>query len=270
MALDISFLRIAAEAFDPYRPGAGTEQMAPLLYTLVRMIRPITVVEAGSGYSTLFLLRALADNVNDIDDEARFLREKSASLQSGNINDVNFNGETWENWYAAGGKACGVDPSFYMKPYQPHLYSFEELPEQHVYSRTMKSVVAKLGHASLLSQMHGAFRVESLPQQVDFAWNDQSEYVDFFQALWPRLNPKGGIIVFHNVAASTKGWEAIQSIKKLRAEQDDLEILMIPEPHKLGQSSCAILRRHSSYRPPLIPDRKKVMENLKCFLANMK
>jgi predicted O-methyltransferase YrrM len=33
--------------------------MAPFLHSLVKSVRPRTVVEVGSGYSTMFLLHAL-------------------------------------------------------------------------------------------------------------------------------------------------------------------------------------------------------------------
>lgn len=268
MAIDIPFLRIAGEAFDPFRPGSGTEHMAPFLYSLVRMVRPMTVVEVGSGYSTLFLLRALADNACDIEEEARLLREKSSSLLPLPINVADLDREKRDSWYAAGGKACGIDPLYYLKPYIPHLYSFEELPEDHQYSRTMKQAVAQIGHGSLFTQIHGKFSTEPIPQQVDLAWNDHYGYENFFEALWPRLNPSGGFLVFHNVATSTGSWKAVEWMKSQRSAQKDLEVLILHETHKLSQSGCAILRRTSCYRPPLIADFSVVMKNLGRFLGN--
>ena len=37
----------------------GAENLGPLLYTLVRFIKPQSVLEVGAGYTTLFLLQAL-------------------------------------------------------------------------------------------------------------------------------------------------------------------------------------------------------------------
>lgn len=266
MAIDIPFLKIAEEAFNPFRPESGTEHMAPLLYALVRMVRPATIVEVGSGYSTLFLLRALADNAGDAEDEARLLREKSRALFPFQQTAADIDKETREDWYAAGGKACGVDPSFYSTPYVPRLYSFEERPEGHPYSQKMKQAVSQIGHASLFTLIHGKFSVNAIPHQIDFAWNDSHDYENFFDALWPRLNPSGGVIVFHNVATSTGSWKAIEWIKDQRLAQKDLEAVILQEPHKLRQSGCAILRRTSSYRPPLITDFTTVMGNLRRFL----
>ncbi len=50
----------AAKAFDPYRPGSGTEHVALPLYSHMRMSMPAWVIDFGSGYTTLFKLTALA------------------------------------------------------------------------------------------------------------------------------------------------------------------------------------------------------------------
>ena len=58
----------------------GDEHVAPFLGSLVRMIRPMVVVELGGGsYVTPFLLRALADNVIDFEREANDSAEEVLS-----------------------------------------------------------------------------------------------------------------------------------------------------------------------------------------------
>ena len=54
-------------------PRSGTEQMAPLLYDLVRFHRPRTVVEVGIGYTTAFILRALERSDWNVTATARYL-----------------------------------------------------------------------------------------------------------------------------------------------------------------------------------------------------
>src|SRR5262245_55998177 len=128
MPLDISFLQIARNAFDPYTPHSGTEHIGPLLYSLVRMTRPEHVVEFGTGYTTLFVLQALADNVADIAAERQLLREKTLAL--GDLSNIKMEKDAPAGpirhstrdprvieWFGSGGKACAVDPGFYLIPY---------------------------------------------------------------------------------------------------------------------------------------------------------
>ena len=45
-----------------FRMGMGTENVGPLLRTLVQMIRPQRILEVGAGYTTPFLLDGLKAN----------------------------------------------------------------------------------------------------------------------------------------------------------------------------------------------------------------
>jgi len=73
--LDPSFLEAVKSLLSPW---TGTELMAPLLYTLARFTRARTVLEGGSGYTTPFLAKALADNAYAVEEERRAMQEKSA------------------------------------------------------------------------------------------------------------------------------------------------------------------------------------------------
>src|SRR5687768_9812945 len=76
--LSASFLKEASELLVPY---AGTDLMAPLLYQLVRTTRPRSVLEAGSGYSTLFLLQALHDNAVEYEEQKKAFLAKTERLK---------------------------------------------------------------------------------------------------------------------------------------------------------------------------------------------
>ena len=53
------FRDVALRAFNPHM---GVEHMSPLIYSLVRFVKPVRVLEVGAGATTLFILKALADN----------------------------------------------------------------------------------------------------------------------------------------------------------------------------------------------------------------
>src|SRR4051812_22245345 len=48
-------------------PGMGTEVVAPMLALLIQVVRPQRVLEVGMGYTTPFLVRALAE----VEDQVR-------------------------------------------------------------------------------------------------------------------------------------------------------------------------------------------------------
>ena len=73
--LDPSFLEAVKSLLSPW---TGTELMAPLLDTLARFTRARTVLEGGSGYTTPFLAKALADNAYAVEEERRAMQEKTA------------------------------------------------------------------------------------------------------------------------------------------------------------------------------------------------
>jgi predicted O-methyltransferase YrrM len=256
MVIDKQFLRTAQEAFCPFSPFSGTENVAPLLYSLVRLARPRVVVECGSGYTTLFILAALAENTADTREEEAFLRDKTAALGDLKSMDLNFAAPAIKEWFGQGAKACGVDPAYYLNVCRPHLYSFEEQGEDHEYSQRMSRVVESLRLTEWFSHLKGAkFSAETLPAEarpVDLAWNDAHDYKEFFEKIWPALNPKGGVMIFHNTVSRKYGWDAIQWMKAKRSLANDLEVMTLPEIHKLDQSSCTILRRTTQYQPPCL------------------
>ena len=50
-----------------FRRGMGTENVGPLLRTLVQMIRPQRILEVGAGYTTPFILDGLKANEEGIE-----------------------------------------------------------------------------------------------------------------------------------------------------------------------------------------------------------
>jgi hypothetical protein len=276
MPIDAQFLQIAQAAFNPYTPGSGTEHMAPFLHSLMRMVRPRTVIEFGSGYTTLFMLRALADNAADVEAERRLLREKTLAVPRGDLSALIPKGRTPRPltmlWFSGGGIACGVDPGYYMRPYEPRLFSFERQEPGSPYTRAMRGAVAQIGHEGLFEPIHGpSFSLGAIPKEalpIDLAWNDDHGYREFFEELWEALNPRGGMFIFHNVPGAEEWWVAVQWMKEQRAAAGDLEVLVLEEPHKLNQNGCAILRRVSAYRPPLaLNDPPAIIDRLRQFMA---
>jgi len=52
----------------------GVESVSSLLYDLVRCSHSEKILEVGAGYSSIFLLKALADNLTDFEKEKVMLK----------------------------------------------------------------------------------------------------------------------------------------------------------------------------------------------------
>ena len=271
MLVDAHFIKTARDAFTPFSTESGTEHVALLLYSIVRMTRPTVCIEYGSGYSTLFILAALAENDADIRMERELLRVKTSRLGDLGRFYPHANNPVFRDWLDQGGLACGVDPEFFQHPRGARLYSIEGHSSAHEYVTRMKRAVHQLGLDSFFSHVTGApFSTDTLPtedQRIDLAWNDANNYQEFFETIWPRLNPNGGLLIFHNTMAVERHWSAVEWMRNNRKSQGDLEEVSFFENHKLNQNSCTIFRRVDKRHPALFDSRiSRVKQNLIRFM----
>ncbi|HUG35828.1 MAG TPA: hypothetical protein VML54_02690, partial [Candidatus Limnocylindrales bacterium] len=65
MPLTAEFLRAVAPVDKNW--SMGVELVSPLLYSLIRCAKPRSALEVGAGYSSLFILQALADNAEEFE-----------------------------------------------------------------------------------------------------------------------------------------------------------------------------------------------------------
>jgi hypothetical protein len=266
------FARAVERVFSPWRRASGTEHMALLLYSIIRSTRPRSVVEYGPGYTTFFIAKALKDNMADAREELDLLLAKSAFITDGftlPAEPVAIH-HMVEQWMSSGDKSANVNPAFYASNHVAHLYAMEELAEGTPYSMSLKALADYLDVADVMTFMAGATDFgERLPREafpLDLAWNDNRDYRRFFTALWPVLNPSGGMIVFHYT--SSREYSAdIDWMRSQRESHGDLEVLTVVEPHKLVQNGCTILRKTAAAKPdaPVNPD--AVIESLKRLIA---
>ena len=190
-----------------FRPGMGTENIAPFLRAMVQMLRPNRILEIGAGYTTPFLLEGLVNNEWVFDDgnlNQKFL-EKSA-----------------------------YDPKFVIIDNMP-LQELKLLPGfndlvQCKYTYFIEGFFQ--GKAAELSREFGAF---------DFVWFDcgsTSEYESFFSEYW---NLCLDYIFFHYTYSNGKPNEKLKTI--LRNISNTPFKIDIIEPHKTRQGSITIIKK---------------------------
>src|SRR5262245_31774502 len=93
----------------------GVELASPLIYSIIRFVRPKSLLEVGAGYSSAFMLQALADTVDNFKREAEIMQGQVRSDQQERFQWV-------KNKVVHGRHPLPlVLPEYYDSPYNPTL-----------------------------------------------------------------------------------------------------------------------------------------------------
>ncbi|MFG1889127.1 hypothetical protein ACGFIR_14820 [Micromonospora sp. NPDC049051] len=221
-------------------PSMGTEVVAPLLSTLVQLLRPRHVLEIGMGYTTPFLAAALADVRQQVARDSAALAAKTAAhLGSGRRLDG--------DWLDAA--PALATPAAYLTAYEPRLIAVDNLSNEHSSAGRVRDALKDLNLTGQVDIVNADVRGlrDALPDDftpVDFAWVDAWECLYFFDHFWSLMNPDGGVIAMHYLLTYPEGEAIVKYIKRFaRKHPDAIEIINLLEPHKLAQNSITLLRR---------------------------
>ena len=190
-----------------YRKGMGTENVGPLLRTLVQMARPQRILEIGAGYTTPFILDGLKANEKMFDD--------------GNLD------PRYEKWYKSNN-----DPKLV-------IIDTDSLPQ--LESKYVEHIQGKFqGRSQELFDKYGEF------DMVWFDCGSAQEYQDFLQEYWDICShymifhytffqgqPTTAIDI---ISGSIDGWTRLTGCSNVQR----IDIL---EPHKAGQGSITMLKK---------------------------
>lgn len=222
-------------------PGAGTEAVAPLLASMVALLRPRTVLEVGMGYTTPFLAAALRDVEDQARTESAALAQKSAPyLADGTRLD--------DEWLEAEPPLAA--PEFYLEPYRPVFVAVDNLSIAQSTAATVRDVLDEVGLADRVTILNANLRecTALLPDgfvPIDFAWVDAWECLYFFDHFWDLISP-GGVVLMHYLMTYPEGEAILRYLSRFaQAHRGELEMVNLLEPHKLAQNSVTLLRRTS-------------------------
>lgn len=222
----------------------GCENMGPLLYSLVRFVKPVCCLEIGAGYTSAFLLQALDDNAA----EAR----------------------AWSEWEPKGphSRDTWVAPTAPTAPVDWTLHCVDNLAHEGTTANQLLEVARQLGLEGRL-QLHlddaSCWLEESIVSEpsFDFVWldglldfakpvrGDISRGIDaFLTKLWPRISP-GGFILLHSTLTNKAVRSWLQGVQDAEWGPPGA-VLSLLEPYKRFQNSVTILqRRPPDYSEPL-------------------
>ncbi|GMI16418.1 hypothetical protein TrLO_g12308 [Triparma laevis f. longispina] len=231
--LDQAFL---SEVEKIYLPAFGTENLAPLLHSLVKFHRPHLVVELGYGYTTPFLAQGLADNIANVAAETA---DSSVLRKAGVLHN---------SWYAE-------------QPWTlPKLVAVDDQSQRDAsaFAASVNAVLEDLGLRDLvelkasmqLEEAHALFENDS----IGLLWNDAQWDPEFFRKWWPLVKKDGGLMLLHNAVGNgeVSRW-CVASPRRVMQElfpDEEFEFITLIEPHKAYQGSVAMLRRLDPVKAP--------------------
>jgi len=192
-----------------FRKSMGTENVGPLLRTLVQMIRPQRILEVGAGYTTPFLLDGLKAN-EEIFDE-------------GNLD------PSYKKWHESNN--------------DPRLVVIDTDPLPQLDSKYVEHIQGKFqGRSQELFDKYGEF------DMVWFDCGDTQDYQDFLAEYWNICShymifhytffQGQPTTVIDIISGSIDGWARLYGANNVQR----VDIL---EPHKAEQGSVTMLKKVS-------------------------
>jgi len=205
---------------ESYQAGMGTELVAPFLYSLVRMLRPTRLLEIGCGYTTPWLIKALADNEN-----------------------------THIDWNA--------DHRYFRRPYDPVLICIDEQHAGSVKTNRSANDLLQSDYVRFLpTKFEGlATEIKNEYGDLDFVWFDcggPAEYRHFCEEYLPICC---GYIFFHftyHHGQPNQNHDIISQFisADIYRDEDGQSLwsqIDLVEPHKYRQGSVTMLK-HRDFR----------------------
>ena len=192
-----------------FRKSMGTENVGPLLRTLVQMIRPQRILEVGAGYTTPFLLDGL--KVND------------KIFDEGNLD------PSYKKWHKSNN--------------DPRLVVIDTDPLPQLDSKYVEHIHGKFqGRSQELFEKYGEF------DMIWFDCGDAQDYQDFLAEYWNICShymifhytffQGQPTTVIDIISGSIDGWARLYGANNVQR----IDIL---EPHKAGQGSITMLKKVS-------------------------
>ena len=191
-----------------FRKGMGTENVGPLLRSLVQMIRPNTILEIGAGYTTPFLLEALVNN-NRV------------------FNDGNLSKSYFKEY-----------------SYEPKLVVVDDMSLGEI---AKKPGMNEIINSTYVDFIEGKFQLKYKElskkyKSFDFVWYDcggPDEYRFFMDKYWSMCS---NYILFHYTYSDGKPNPNLDIIiDNITGNTSRFDII---EPHKIRQGSVTIIKKN--------------------------
>jgi hypothetical protein len=224
-----------------YDVHMGVENMAPMLYSIVRFLKVKSLLEVGAGYTSIFLLQALADNAKEAMNYHALSQRNKCTVE----------GQPWcvqsvLNKYmdVEGGK--GV------------LHCVDHMGHAHTTANRVKEMSNSLGLGDHLILHDVDFWEFNLPEDnsLDFIWLDfaaSNKLMKVFEKWWGRLED-GGFVLVHSTVTNRLTREWLEEMRSMGNEGPfQFDQISFLEPLKMFQNSFSMFQKRStSYKEPIL------------------
>jgi hypothetical protein len=195
-----------------------TENVSLFLYSLIKCARPMSILEVGSGYSTLFIAKA----IDDIKSEKEIFTRDCMKE-----NCLDYIGPTY-------------NPKFYVVD--------DKSVKEFIDNRAVLDSQGLTKHITFIDDDIDDYLVNT-DIIFDFAWLDfgtGQKYMFYVDSLFKKLKP-GGFIIVHSTEGNLLGKLFTTDLKLLMNYNHNFEMMTIVEPHKRIQSSFTIIKKNCEY-----------------------
>ncbi len=224
----------------------GVELASPFLYSLIRLVRPRSVLEIGAGYSSAFMLQAIADNIEDFKREAEIMQSQPQADRQERL-------QWLKNKLLHGRHPLPLAlREYYETPFEPILTIIDNLSHTSGTAGHVQKVADRLKLDHLLQFQNGDFRgmSKSFPDRIlplDLVWFDcgaYEQYRAFLHEYWDLINPNGGLLLLHSTLTNFQLRSVVLDLKLRQATDhfNKFEMLSLLEPHKWRQNSVTLIR----------------------------
>lgn len=223
------------------RPGMGTENSTQLIYTLIQMARPHTVIEIGAGDSTRFIAKALQ-------------KAKQAWQEDKNL----LESSLWEE------RTALLDPSGIPENYEPRLITIDDFTAEgqsaeEAWRELFKYDIEK-DTITFINENFFSLDESTLKSwaPIDFVWIDAGSPADdvrFILTLWEHIALGGYLCLHEPTMTTTITLNGEQRVRRVRTPiweeilyrlDGSYEALTLPENHKYRQSGLGIIRKRTN------------------------
>eukprot|EP01124_Arcella_intermedia_P019113 TRINITY_DN2624_c0_g2_i2.p1 TRINITY_DN2624_c0_g2~~TRINITY_DN2624_c0_g2_i2.p1 ORF type:complete len:288 (+),score=77.90 TRINITY_DN2624_c0_g2_i2:464-1327(+) len=248
-----------------YTISFGVENMAPLLYSLIRFLKPKKVLEVGCGYTSVFILQALKDNDEELCNYQHLYDHKKSIIEGTPFLVSSFFEHKTEKESKDSPpqdqEELALQEETQDTPqedshFQGILHCVDNLEHQQTTANKVLSVVEKLNLFDYL-EFHVAdafqFSEQDQTHPFDFLWLDfgaGKRIGEFFEKWWDRLRP-GGYVLVHSTLTNklTRQW-----IEQMRTDKEAfmrMDMACFLEPHKTFQNSFSLFQKRGDYIEPI-------------------
>ncbi|MEH8044957.1 DUF2087 domain-containing protein [Gallibacterium anatis] len=223
--------------------GMGTENSSKVLASLIKMLRPLKIIEIGAGYSTIVMLNSIIEYFNELK------------------NDINLSNN--ENWSER--LSIILPPNKLENIPIPKLISIDDGMGEGSSANKVWEIIennpAYKMHSEIIKKNFYHINMKDIQQwgKIDLIWLDAGTLVDdafFLNRLTPQLS-EGGIIALHEPfftsIINNNGNKLLRSIRTPLWEEiskhlsDQYEIISLTENHKYRQSGLGLIRKKTKY-----------------------